>query len=490
MKWCKSIAWISLFMLVGCASIPESTVPHFNQILQQRLSIAKNTSNTETQLILQQPLTATNAMRLALLNNKTLHAEFAELGIAQSDILAAGLVSNPTIAIGALRPEGGGRWQLDFGLTQSMLNLITRSLRTKIARIEYENIQMRVIQSLMHHLQAMEADYYSAIAEAHRSKLLKTISHAAETTYELAERFYKAGNISELEYLTQKNHSFEQKIKLLHAEHTAYEARLKLATQLGLKASQKFILPQQLYDVPQEKFDGDTLILQAKKQRLDLKILHRTVQNYAKNSQLLKNGIEEFDVSLKGEREFDGLKSYGPEFSLSLPIFNQGQARKLSFVSQTKQANYLIEALELSIENDIIQTTQNLNNIREQLQILRLQIIPNSQRQVQLSLQEYNFMLVGIAETLLLKQQEYDVYVQYIEILKQYWKARSTLAIALGSALPDVQFKPVVFDSPSNNKNLQYDSAPFDHSQHTDKKSENVLEKKDLSNQHYGAYHD
>ena len=48
--------------------------------------------------LLQRELTADRAVQVALLNNRELQARFEEIGIAQADVIEAGLLSNPNFA--------------------------------------------------------------------------------------------------------------------------------------------------------------------------------------------------------------------------------------------------------------------------------------------------------------------------------------------------------------------------------------------------------
>src|SRR5689334_10490061 len=46
--------------------------------------------------LLQRQLTADGAVQVALLNNRQLQARFEEIGLAQADVIEAGLLSNPS----------------------------------------------------------------------------------------------------------------------------------------------------------------------------------------------------------------------------------------------------------------------------------------------------------------------------------------------------------------------------------------------------------
>src|SRR5215471_3871008 len=68
----------------------------------------------EVQALLHDTLTADGAIQVALLNNRDLQAVYAELGVAQADLVQARLLKNPVFD-GAVRfPIRGGPLELDL----------------------------------------------------------------------------------------------------------------------------------------------------------------------------------------------------------------------------------------------------------------------------------------------------------------------------------------------------------------------------------------
>ena len=55
--------------------------------------------------LVHRPLTADAAVQVALLNNRELQATFEDIGIANADLIEAGLLKNPTFAISARFPD-------------------------------------------------------------------------------------------------------------------------------------------------------------------------------------------------------------------------------------------------------------------------------------------------------------------------------------------------------------------------------------------------
>lgn len=69
--------------------------------------------------LLDQDLTVKTAAQIALLNNRRLQAVYQTLGIAQADLVQAGLLSNPVFTGDNRFAVGGGLGTLGLGVAQS-----------------------------------------------------------------------------------------------------------------------------------------------------------------------------------------------------------------------------------------------------------------------------------------------------------------------------------------------------------------------------------
>ena len=63
-----------------------------------------------------------------------------------------------------LRPEGGGRFELDYSLMQSLFDLFTRTRRIDVASAAQARVQAEVMMQLVRIAQDTEAAYFEAMA--------------------------------------------------------------------------------------------------------------------------------------------------------------------------------------------------------------------------------------------------------------------------------------------------------------------------------------
>ena len=138
-------------------------------------------------------------------------------------------------------------------------------------------------------------------------------------------------------------------------------------------------------------------------------------------------GISEFGLGLVTEREPDGSRASGIELDLSLPVFDRGQYQRAATQAQQEQLAADEAALQLAIAYQLETSLNNLLSLTRQATQLRDEDIPRQQRMLELTLQQYNFMLTGPFELIEAKQQELDTVLRYISILQRYWQQHADL---------------------------------------------------------------
>ena len=418
------------------------------------------------------PLTQQQAIQLMLVNSPQVTAELHKLGLADAKRIQAGLISNPEFSVGALYPESGDGWKLDFGLSQSLADIFTRNLRQKIAANKLLVAQLE----LQHKLQQLIHDTSNAYTNAVAAKQTYTAQQQHYETLlarqQLAESIYKAGNMSEVNYLFHEQERQTAWRKLQERKLQAEQKHKELGYHLGFNPSQAFLLPAHLPQPSKsEKHSVAVLSDTAKQQRQDLLQLQQQLANIAPQNNLVAREawLGNMELGVMGEREFDGERAYGPELGIELPLFNRGTAKKQMLEQQYAWLAAEEKNLQLEIEKDIHQTLSELNLTRKNLDDIQVSI-NTINRRLQLSQREVNFMLASPFDLLRLVQQKNQVQQDYIHNLKQYWKARARLELAIGSGLP--------MEADANAEDMQ----PTEHQNHNNSH--------DQHNHHQGHNHD
>src|SRR4051812_38541270 len=109
----------TIVLVAGCAQTPqpEKSFHDVAQNVKQRTgqdAVWKQSqqdwenADREVDRLLKSPLSTDDAVRIALLSNASLQAEYEGLGIAYGEFIQAGTLSNPSIDVAAKIPVRGG----------------------------------------------------------------------------------------------------------------------------------------------------------------------------------------------------------------------------------------------------------------------------------------------------------------------------------------------------------------------------------------------
>ena len=414
-----------------------------------------------------------SAIQRLLAQSPQVRIELAQLGIADAQRLQADLISNPHLSIGALKPEHGGRWQLDVGLSQPLLELFTRPLRRQLADDNLLSVQLRLQERLQKLIAQTGDTYYAAIAARQHLQVQQQMLEATLARQQLANSLYRAGNLSENNFLFYDNELRRVKQHVKKREYKMLEKQLELLNMLGMNSTQAITLPDQLPILPAEHFAHADLLNQAKQDRLDVKITNQQLTQLENRHNLIRkeNGWRDMSVGINAEREFDGATNVGPELEFALPIFNRNQGKLAAIDAQKTKKGALLAQTLLDADTEIAQALNRMQSAREQLELIHssLQV---AEKRVLLSNREVNFMLGSPFELLSIKCQEIQLAHDYTNELANYWQARTQLELAIGRALPVTA--PAI--DPANMNHSEMDHSKMDHSNmnhgdHTNTKS-------------------
>lgn len=423
-------------LLSACASTPhQNSMTELEQQFSERYPTAQFSAATPVNT--DKPLELPSAVQMLLAQSPQVRMELAQLGIADAQRLQAELISNPHLSIGALRPEAGGRWKLDVGLSQPLLELFTRPLRRQLAEDNLLSTQLR-LQSRLQTLIADTGDaYYAAIAARQHLQVQQQMLDATLARQQLANSLYRAGNMSENSFLYYDNELRRVQQQVKKRERKAQEKYLELLNGIGLSSTQSIKLPNQLPVLPTEKFAHSELLAQAHNDRLDLKITRQQLAQLENRRTLIRteNGWRDTSLGVNAEREFDGTNNVGAEIEVALPIFNRNQGKLAAINAQTAKAQAQLAQALLNADTEIAQALNQMQSAREQLALITasLQV---AEKRVTLSNREVNFMLGSPFELLNIKRQEIQLAHDYTNELANYWQARTQLELAIGRALP------------------------------------------------------
>lgn len=439
--------FLTLLLICGCSGIVhQKGFDDVKLLVTERLdkTIEWNESGNHTDeaadrihRILSDELSADTAVELALLNNSRLQATFAELGIAQADLVEAGRISNPVFD-GELKLRGGRTVKTELSVTENILALAYLPLRKRIGEEAFELAKLSVAAAVLDLAADARRAFYSHQGDLQEIELRRSVLDATEAAYDLARRMHEAGNSTILQRDVERALFEQAKLDLSASEARAFESRERLNTLLGLWGpATGWAMRSRLPEVGRDAIPFDRIEATAIERSLDLGIAKRHVSlSSAKGSGtrglvLLGDG----DAGIAAERE-DGEWFGGPALSLPIPFFDQGGAASYRAKTVVRQKEEILRDMAVSVRARVRGAYVRVESVRQQALYQRLVILPLRQRIVDETQKEYNAMLVGAFDLLRAKRDEIESGVLYVGTLRDYWISKSDLEQIQNGRLP------------------------------------------------------
>lgn len=452
----RPIAVLGLVTLAGCATVPEKGgFAEVSKLVEERLAQRVHwyqgtpedaAAAASVGALLEDDLTDDEAVQIALLNNRGLQAEYEELGVAQADLVEAGLLENPVFAASARFPNGPpSSANVELEVTQNFLNLLTRRARKDLATLELEEAQLRVAAAVID----LAADVREAYATLQGSQqavaALAVIARTAGSAYELARRQHAAGNLNDLDLASQQGVYEEARIDLARAEAEVFADRERLNRLLGLWGDDTgWTIAAALPELPAAEPDLERLESLALERRLDLAAERLEVEKLARALEIAVKWrwVALAEVGVSRERDSDGHTVTGPAVAIQLPIFDQGQARIARHQSLLRASQQRLAQRALEIRSEVRAARHRLAASRGVAEHYRDVLIPVRRRIVAETQLHYNYMLLGVYRLLEARRDEAAAYREYLEAVRDYWLARIGLERAVNGPLPSAPAIP------------------------------------------------
>ena len=436
-------AAVAVLALAGCASLPrERGYAQTQALVDARRDAAPPASLAAFDAppaVPTAPLDANQAVRLAFFYNPRIREEYARLGLGRAELEDARRIANPSFGYVRLSPRDGDGRQITRSVSVGLADLLLLPARKRFAQNELERLQQSVAAALLELATDVETSWYEAVSAEQVAQMREVVAQAAEASSELAQRFFDAGNITRLQLEQERAAASQARIEAVRGRAEALRARTELAGLIGLSTTADWTLQAQLPAPPTTALTTDALVPLALENRLDLAAARRAVslREDALGVSRRWRWLGSVEVGYERESELDGEVLRGPSLSLELPIFNQGQGAVARAQAELMQARAELDALVINVENGARLSLEELTVARDIAERYRTELVPRREAIVARTQEQVNYMLVGIFELLLAKQEEYDAYQEYLEAVRDYWTARAALRGAVGGRLPD-----------------------------------------------------
>ena len=367
-------------------------------------------------------------------NNHTLQATYEELGIAQADLVEAGLLRNPIFTFERRFP--GQAAEID--LLKEFIDIVLLPLRKRIAAAQFEAAKLRVGHEILKTAAEVRAAFYEHQGDQQLVDLRKTVAEATERSAETALKMKEAGNLRNLDLANEQATHAQAKIELAKAQGEAVQSREKLNKLMGAFGAQtNWTVASRLPELPGGEVSTSQLESRAIQQRLDLAAARQQfiAEARARGIARAEAILEKAEFGAHYEREIEGTYSIGPSVNVPIPIFNQGQPASARASAKMRQAGQRYLALAADIRSDVRAARDKMLLSRREVEYFKSTALPTRTRVTEESQLEYNAMQIGPFQLLQAKQEEVKTGAESVEALRDYWVARAELEKAVGGSL-------------------------------------------------------
>jgi outer membrane protein TolC len=436
---------LTVLLLTGCATFSQDgglnnvsalTKERTGQTIQFSKTGAKAESpDVSLAQLLSKPLTADSAVQIALLNNRSLQASLAELGIAEADRVQAGRIRNPSFTFGRMR--GGDDVEIERGIMFSLVGLLTMPVRVNIEKRRFEQAQLQAASEAVRLAADTRKAYFTAVAAQQTAKYMEQVKDSAEAGAELARRMARVGNWSKLDQSREHVFYADAVAQLARARHNATAAREQLTRLLGLSGKDAaFQLPDRLPDLPKAPNEPKDIETQAMQQRLDIQLAQRDAQATAAGLGLSKATafINVLDAGYTNKSETGKPRANGYEIELELPLFDWGSARTAKAEAVYMQSVHRTADIAIRARSEVREAYSAYRTSYDLAKHYRDEIVPTRKKISDEVLLRYNGMLASVFELLADARSQVNSVNAAIEAQRDYLIAETNLQSAISGS--------------------------------------------------------
>lgn len=420
--------WLLIALLAGApgcgpAAVDYSALRHEAESRLQPAQRRDARSERSLKALLAEPITADSAARIALLNSPGLRASIERLARERGLASSARRLPNPTLE-GALRYGHGGDPEIELGAMIDVSDLLLLWSRARAADAELGAAELDAVGAMLDHSFSARRAFYEYQAALHALELRDAMLAAFSASDELSARLREAGNVTELQRVSEQGAFEEAKLSRARAAVRARAARERLAVVLGLSGSAGLRADARLPQPAPAELELGTLEKEAVRRSLDLEIARRRFSAADRRAGLARASgwLPELKAGVTAERSDEW--AVGPAVELELPLFYQGQGEASAVAAEARQQYHTVLDVWVRVRSRAREVAERLRVAREGVQRYERAILPLRQRLLDETLLHYNAMTVSPFQLLQAKREQIAAQSAYADQLEEYWKAR------------------------------------------------------------------
>jgi cobalt-zinc-cadmium efflux system outer membrane protein len=397
------------------------------------------------------PLTLDDAIAAAVQHNMDLRAARYAVDQARARVEQAGLRPNPQLELAANsdRPfHNQGAYSASIGVSQALPMGGRLDRQRDLARVDVALAQAQLQQAALKLAGDVAAGLYRVQALDEQIRLRDQLMGYDQQLVSVTHNRFKAAEVSELDV-----NAARLDLQRLSQERTALQTqRTTLLAQLNQLLGRDAAQPVEVAGAAPEgaPLAGlDALQQAALQARPDLREAELGVDRARADHALARAerredwtvgvGIEQGRSVVEGAPPQGSDRTVGITLSIPLPLSNRNQGRIAETTSAIDQARARVAALRMGIRNEVAADRVEVQRLQASLDSYAHDMLPLSERNVQLAQKGYRQGLVPIVDVIQAQRQLGELNAAWLDAKDRYRQALARLDTATGAYLEDLK---------------------------------------------------
>lgn len=375
------------------------------------------------------PLTADDAVQLALANNRDVWASLHELGIARGRATQAGVLPNPEVELGLRAPTSDQPLQADVGLELKISEMLLVPQRQGVAEAELSAERARVAGEVLDIAYRARVSFFQVQAARQRLDLRTRLLESFQASFVTAEELSRAGNLADIDLATRRAAVEAARISAAEAELAVLEARERLNAALGLSGAETRWTTTDLAEAPDKPaLETAAVERRAIESSLELSQLAHRIEAAARRAGLSRTAgiLPHIEGGLHAEH--DGFAwEVGAHVTLGLPVFDRGQGREAAARAEVMSLRERYVAAAVGLRAAARAAMNRVESAAARSRHYRSALLPARKKALAETILQYNAMQLSVFRVLEAEREVTDSAVSYTDTLLEYHVARAGL---------------------------------------------------------------
>jgi len=399
---------------------------------------------SEVQALLEKPLSADDAVKVAFLANRDARAALAEVGMSRGAFVQAGLLPNPEVEFAIRDPGGPQPAQLDFGLELNIAATVMTPLRSAVAESALEAERLKAAGALLDLSYRTRLAWLDVQASARRLELRLAALESQQASWDAMETLEKAGNVNGLQVATERVAVEQARLQVAEAENALLDAREALTRRLGLSGAQLgWKLAGSLEAPVLPAADALTEAL-AVTNSLELAEAKARAEAASRKVTLAatEGWLPHLQAGFHGERD-GALWELGAHMTVGLPLLDQAQGRQLSAKSEYHVVRARAEGQALAVRSAVRVTWNRLESATKRATHYATRLLPARRQALDETVLQYNAMQVGVFQVLAAQRAVTETALAEVDARLEAQRALAALELLKAGRFTPLEFQAV-----------------------------------------------